>query len=166
VQLILCAGAADTPELADEVQALVKELARTRTGVVWIEQMLPRAELAELLTAATVFVCPSIYEPLGIVNLEAMACETAVVASAVGGIPEVVADGATGLLVEYSPDATGRAPEFEAGLAAAINSLTREPERARAMGVAGRERAIAEFSWSAIAAQTVELYRSVLAAAS
>jgi alpha-maltose-1-phosphate synthase len=166
VQLILCAGAADTPELADEVQALVKELARTRTGVVWIEQMLPRAELAELLTAATVFVCPSIYEPLGIVNLEAMACETAVVASAVGGIPEVVADGSTGLLVEYSPDAAGRAPQFEAGLAAAINSLTRDPERARAMGVAGRERAIAEFSWSAIAAQTVDLYRSVLASRS
>ena len=159
VQLILCAGAADTPELAAETQDLVEGLSRSRTGVIWIEQMLPRPQLAELLTAATVFVCPSIYEPLGIVNLEAMACETAVVASAIGGIPEVVADGRTGLLVDYSPDA---AAQFEAGLADAVNALTRDPERARAMGLAGRERALREFSWSTIAARTVELYQSVL----
>ena len=121
--------------------------------------MLPRPELGELLTAATVFVCPSIYEPLGIVNLEAMACETAVVASAVGGIPEVVDDGVTGLLVPYSPDA---AAEFEAGLAGAVNELDRDRGRAQAMGVAGRERAVREFSWSTIAARTVDLYQSVL----
>jgi len=159
VQLILCAGAADTPELAAKIQGLVASLSRRRTGVVMIEQMLSRPELAELLSAATVFVCPSIYEPLGIVNLEAMACETAVVASAVGGIPEVVEDGVTGLLVDYSPDATDA---FEAGLADAVNTLTRDPERARAMGLAGRERAVREFSWSTIAVRTVELYRSLL----
>jgi starch synthase len=160
VQLILCAGAADTPELAEETQTLVDSLARSRSGVVWIEQMLPRPEVVELLSAATVFVCPSIYEPLGIVNLEAMACETAVVASAIGGIPEVVEDGVTGLLVDYSPTATA---EFEAGLAEAVNSLTRDPARARAMGVAGRERAVTEFSWSTIAGRTVELYQQVVA---
>lgn len=160
VQLILCAGAADTPDLAAEIESLVTSLSRSRTGVVWIEQMLPRAELTELLAAATVFVCPSIYEPLGIVNLEAMACETAVVASAVGGIPEVVSDGQTGLLVNYSPDAEAL---FETNLAEAVNSLTRDLDRAKAMGRAGRERALREFSWSTIAGRTVELYQSVLA---
>jgi starch synthase len=161
VQLILCAGAADTPELGNEIQELVSSLQKSRTGVFWIEAMLPRPELIELLTAATVFACPSIYEPLGIVNLEAMACETAVVASAVGGIPEVVDDGVTGLLVDYSPDAV---EAFEAGLADAINALTRDPSRARGMGLAGRERATREFSWSTIAGRTVELYASILAA--
>jgi starch synthase len=160
VQLILCAGAADTPELAEETQELVAALARSRSGVVWIEQMLPRPELVELLSVATVFVCPSVYEPLGIVNLEAMACETAVVASAIGGIPEVVADGVTGLLVDYTPD---DADAFEAGLADAVNALVRDPQRAATMGVAGRERAIREFSWSAIAERTVDLYQTVLA---
>jgi starch synthase len=159
VQLILCAGAADTPELGAETADLVAALSASRSGVVWIEEMLPRPELGELLTAATVFVCPSIYEPLGIVNLEAMACETAVVASAVGGIPEVVDDGVTGLLVPYSPDATA---EFEAGLADAVNELVRDRGRAHAMGVAGRERAVREFSWATIAARTVDLYQSVL----
>jgi alpha-maltose-1-phosphate synthase len=159
VQLVLCAGAPDTPEIAAETEQLVESLSRTRTGVIWIQQMLPRPEVVELLTAATVFICPSVYEPLGIVNLEAMACETAVVASAVGGIPEVVADGVTGLLVPYSP----REPDaFEAGLAAAVNSLTRDPARAVELGRAGRERAVHEFSWSAIAARTVDLYRSLL----
>ncbi len=160
VQLILCAGAADTPELAAETQELVAGLSRERSGVIWIEQMLPRPEVAELLTAATVFVCPSIYEPQGIVNLEAMACETAVVASSVGGIPEVVDDGVTGLLVDYSPDDSAA---FEAGLAAAVNTLVRDPARVLAMGQAGRARAVDEFSWSAIAARTVALYESVLA---
>jgi starch synthase len=120
--------------------------------------MLPRPDLVQLLTHATVFICPSVYEPLGIVNLEAMACETAVVASAVGGIPEVVADGVTGLLVPYlavEPE------EFEAGLAAAVNELAGNPSRATAMGKAGRERAEREFSWKTIAHRTVELYESL-----
>jgi starch synthase len=160
VQLILCAGAPDTREIADETAAAVERLATSRTGVVWIHEMLPRPQLAQLLTHATVFVCPSVYEPLGIVNLEAMACETAVVASAVGGIPEVVADGLTGLLVPYH---AVDAAEFEAGLATAINELCADPSRAAAMGKAGRERAVHEFGWDTIAHRTVELYRSLLA---
>ena len=163
VQLVLCAGAPDTPEIAAEIAASVEKLAALRTGVVWIREMLPRPELAQLLTHAAVFVCPSVYEPLGIVNLEAMACETAVVASAVGGIPEVVADGLTGLLVPYhavAPD------EFEAGIAAAVNSVCGDPVRATAMGLAGRERAVREFGWDAIARRTVELYESLVAPSS
>ena len=159
IQLILCAGAPDTTEIAAETEASVARLSETRTGVVWIRDMLPRAEVSELLTHATVFVCPSVYEPLGIVNLEAMACETAVVASAIGGIPEVVADGLTGILVPYLPVP---AEEFEAGLAEAVNALCRDPARAAAMGRAGRERAVHEFGWSAIAHRTVELYESLL----
>jgi starch synthase len=158
VQLVLCAGAPDTPEIAAETADAVARLAKTRTGVVWIQEMLPRDELAELLTHATVFVCPSVYEPLGIVNLEAMACETAVVASAVGGIPEVVADGLTGCLVPYHAVSTD---EFEDGLAEAVNSLCADPVRATAMGLAGRERAIHEFGWDTIAHRTVELYESL-----
>jgi starch synthase len=160
VQLVLCAGAPDTPEIAAETTAAVEHLATTRTGVVWIHDMLPRDELAQLLTHATAFVCPSVYEPLGIVNLEAMACETAVVASAVGGIPEVVADGLTGILVPYYAVST---EEFEAGLADAVNALCADPVRATAMGLAGRERAIHEFGWDTIAHRTVELYASLLA---
>jgi starch synthase len=159
IQLVLCAGAPDTPELAAEISAGVDTLKQSRTGVVWIEQILPRTELVELLTHATVFVCPSIYEPLGIVNLEAMACQTAVVASAIGGIPEVVADGLTGILV---PCAAVPAEEFEAGLALAVNGLCADPDRAAVMGRAGRERAEREFSWDAIAHRTVELYASVV----
>jgi alpha-maltose-1-phosphate synthase len=159
VQLVLCAGAPDTPEIAAETEAAVASLSATRTGVVWIREMLPRTDLTQLFTHATVFVCPSVYEPLGIVNLEAMACETAVVASAVGGIPEVVADGVTGLLV---PCIAVEPEEFEAGLAAAVNELADHPERAAAMGRAGRERAEREFSWETIAHRTVELYDSVL----
>jgi starch synthase len=160
VQLVLCAGAPDTPELAAETTAAVEHLAATRTGVVWIHEMLPRDSLAQLLTHATVFVCPSVYEPLGIVNLEAMACETAVVASAVGGIPEVVADGLTGTLVPYHAVSV---EEFEAGLAEAVNALCADPARAEAMGRAGRERAVHEFGWDTIAHRTVELYESLLA---
>jgi starch synthase len=160
VQIVLCAGAADTPEIAAETAAAVEHLAATRTGVVWIRDMLPRDQLTQLLTQATVFVCPSVYEPLGIVNLEAMACETAVVASAVGGIPEVVADGLTGTLVPYHAVAV---EEFEAGLADAVNALCADPARAAAMGKAGRERAVHEFSWETIAHRTVELYQSLLA---
>jgi len=158
VQLVLCAGAPDTPEIAAEVAAAVDDLAATRTGVVWIHDMLPRPQLTQLLTHASVFVCPSVYEPLGIVNLEAMACETAVVASAVGGIPEVVADGLTGVLVPYHAVA---AEEFEQGLADAINMLCADPARAETMGRAGRERAVHEFGWDAIAHRTVELYESL-----
>ena len=159
VQLVLCAGAPDTPEIAAETAAAVEHLAATRTGIVWLREMLPREELTQLLTHATVFVCPSVYEPLGIVNLEAMACETAVVASAVGGIPEVVADGLTGILVPYHAVAE---EEFEAGLADAVNALCGEPARAATMGKAGRERAVHEFGWDAIAHRTVELYGTLL----
>ena len=158
VQLVLCAGAPDTPELGAATAAAVGALQETRTGVVWISEMLPRPDVVQLLTHATVFVCPSVYEPLGIVNLEAMACETAVVASAVGGIPEVVADGRTGTLVPYA----AAYPEgFEAALAEAVNALVTDPSRAAEMGRAGRERAIREFGWDAIARRTVEVYGSL-----
>jgi starch synthase len=158
VQLVLCAGAPDTPEIAAEVTTAVQELARARSGVFWVREMLPIGKIREILSAATVFVCPSVYEPLGIVNLEAMACSTAVVASDVGGIPEVVADRRTGLLVHYDAnDATF----FETRLADAVNSLVADPQRAREYGAAGRERCIAEFSWAHIAEQTVEIYRKV-----
>jgi starch synthase len=148
-QLVLCAGAADTPELGAEVSELVAELQASRSGVIWIPEMLPKPDVIQLLTHALLFACPSVYEPLGIVNLEAMACATAVVASRVGGIPEVVADGVNGLLVP---------PDDPAALADAMNQLLREPGRAAAMGRAGRERAVAEFSWDAVAAQTAQLY--------
>ncbi len=159
IQLVLCAGAPDTPEIAAETQAAVEHLSTSRTGVVWIREMLPRDRIAQLLTHATVFVCPSVYEPLGIVNLEAMACETAVVASAIGGIPEVVADGRTGLLVPYHESATA---EFERDLADAVNTVCSDPVRATTMGLAGRERAVREFGWDTIARRTVELYQSLL----
>jgi alpha-maltose-1-phosphate synthase len=159
IQLILCAGAPDTAEIAAETEQTVAALSAERTGVIWIRDMLPRPEITQLLTHATVFVCPSVYEPLGIVNLEAMACETAVVASAVGGIPEVVADGLTGVLV---PCLAVPPEEFQAGLAEAINALCADPARAAAMGHAGRERAVHEFGWDAIAHRTVELYESLL----
>ncbi len=159
IQLVLCAGAPDTPEIAAETEAAVARLAETRSGVVWIREMLARPQLTQLLTHATVFVCPSVYEPLGIVNLEAMACETAVVASAIGGIPEVVADGLTGLLV---PRAAVTDEEFETGLAEAVNALCGDPARADAMGRAGRERAVHEFGWDTIAHRTVELYQSLI----
>lgn len=158
IQLVLCAGAPDTPEIAAEVTSAVQELARARAGVFWVREMLPIGKIREILSAATVFVCPSVYEPLGIVNLEAMACATAVVASDVGGIPEVVADHQTGLLVHYDPsDPTF----FERRLAEAVNSLVAEPQKARQYGQAGRQRCIQEFSWSHIAEQTLEIYRKV-----
>ena len=148
-QLVLLAGQPDTAELAAEVEGLVAELRAARSGVIWIPEMLPKAEVIQLLTHATVFACPSLYEPLGIVNLEAMACGTAVVGSAVGGIPEVVSDGETGLLVP---------PDDPAALAAALNALVRDPARAAAFGLAGRARAVAEFGWQKVAAQTADLY--------
>jgi starch synthase len=159
--LVLCAGAPDTPAERKQVADAVAELQSRRSGVVWIEQMLPREQLVPLITGATVFVVPSVYEPLGIVNLEAAACGTAVVASDVGGIPEVVDDGRTGLLVHYDPeDPAG----FAAALAARISELLADPARAAAMGAAGRERVLAEFGWPAIAQQTVQVYEAVLAA--
>jgi starch synthase len=148
-QLVLLAGAADTQEQLVEVTELVDGLRATRSGVFWIPEMLPKHDVIQLLTHATVFAIPSIYEPLGIVNLEAMACGTAVVGSRTGGIPEVVADGETGLLVPAGE------PE---PLAAALNTLLSDPDRAAAMGQAGRKRAVAEFGWPAIAAQTADLY--------
>ena len=166
VQLVMCAGAPDTPEIEAEVRSLVESLAATRSGVVWIAEMLPRADVVALLSSATVFACPSIYEPLGIVNLEAMACETAVVATATGGIPEVVVHGETGWLVpiEQASDGTGTPldPErYVADLAAALNDAVSDPERAHRRGVAGRLRAQEAFSWDTIAARTLDLYRAL-----
>ncbi|MGW1393634.1 glycogen synthase [Streptomyces nigra] len=155
VQVVLCAGAPDTPEIDREFRDLYEELSRVRAGVHWIPQMLPRPEVIQLLTHATVFVCPSVYEPLGIVNLEAMACGTPVVASRVGGIPEVVEDGVTGLLVPLDDD-------FEWGLARALDAVAGDPEAARRMGEAGRERAVGEFGWDAVARRTVRLYGEIL----
>jgi starch synthase len=160
VQLVLCAGAPDTPEIAAEVGGAVEELSRSRSGIFWVQEMLPGDQIREILSAASVFVCPSVYEPLGIVNLEAMACSTAVVASDVGGIPEVVDDGRTGSLVHYDPHDTGA---FEAQLAEAVNALVADPARAQQYGSAGRQRCIEEFSWAHIAEQTVEIYRKVSA---
>ena len=158
--LVLCAGAADTPAEREQVAAAVAQLQTRRGGVSWIEAMLPREQLVPLITGATVFVVPSVYEPLGIVNLEAAACGTAVVASAVGGIPEVVDHGRTGLLVHYDPDDPAA---FEAGLAGRVAELLADPGRAAAMGAAGRERVLSEFGWPAIAQQTVAVYSAVLA---
>jgi len=166
VQLVLCAGAPDTPEIMAEVESLVRELQQTREGVVWIDRHLPRHELCAVLTAATTFVCPSVYEPLGIVNLEAMACGAAVVGTATGGIPEVVADGVTGRLVpiDQVQDGTGTPVDpdvFVADLARVLTEVVTDPARARAYGEAGRRRAAEEFSWARIAEQTERLYRSV-----
>jgi starch synthase len=158
LQLVLCAGAPDTPEIAAEVTEAVQNLSRERTGVFWVREMLPIGKIREILSAATVFVCPSVYEPLGIVNLEAMACATAVVASDVGGIPEVVANGETGLLVHYD---AGDPCGFETRLADAVNTLAADPGKAERFGKAGRERCIDEFSWARIAEQTLEIYRKV-----
>ncbi|MEU4085653.1 glycogen synthase [Streptomyces aureus] len=156
-QVVLCAGAPDTPEIDREFRELYRELSAVRDGVHWIPQMLPRPDVVQLLTHAAAFVCPSVYEPLGIVNLEAMACGTAVVASRVGGIPEVVEDGVTGLLVPLGEG-------FEAGLAAALDTVLADPATARRMGEAGRRRAVGEFGWDAVARRTVRLYEEVLKA--
>ncbi len=158
-QLVLCAGAPDTPEIAAETAALVEQLQRSRPGVVWVREMLPKPDVRQLLTHATAFVCPSVYEPLGIVNLEAMACATAVVASDVGGIPEVVVDGDTGVLVRY--DAEDPAA-FERDLAEQVSALLTDPERAARYGAAGRRRAVEHFGWDAVARQTLAVYEQVL----
>ncbi len=164
-QLVLLAGAPDTPEIAQQIGDAFARVKESRGNVLWIEQMLPRAQVRQVLSHATVFACPSVYEPLGIVNLEAMACETAVVASAVGGIPEVVVEGETGYLVPYDPalaDDPAAVSEFERGLADKINELTRDPEKAKTFGEAGRRRCIDEFSWAKIAAETVAVYREAI----
>jgi len=167
VQLILCAGAPDTPEILAEVQAGVAALQAERTGVIWIDRLLSQPELAALLSASTTFVCPSVYEPLGIVNLEAMACGLPVVGTATGGIPEVVADGVTGRLVpiEQLDDGTGTPVEperFVADLAAALSAVVADPQAARVMGLAGRARAEAEFSWASIAERTSAIYAELV----
>jgi alpha-maltose-1-phosphate synthase len=170
VQLILCAGAPDTPEILAEVQAGVAALQAERSGVIWIDRLLSQPELAALLSASTTFVCPSVYEPLGIVNLEAMACGLPVVGTATGGIPEVVADGITGRLVPIRQldDGTGTPvdPEqFVADLAAALTAVVADPAAARLMGIAGRQRAEAEFSWGSIAERTRAIYAELVGAA-
>ncbi|MGQ5649080.1 glycogen synthase [Streptomyces sp. NPDC004532] len=154
-QVVLCAGAPDTPEIDREFRDLFEELSRSREGVHWIPKMLPRPDVIQLLTHATVFVCPSVYEPLGIVNLEAMACGTAVVASRTGGIPEVVDDGRTGLLVDVDDD-------FEEHLARALDSVLADPVAAERLGEAGRERAVKQFGWDTVARRTVRLYEELL----
>ena len=167
VQLILCAGAPDTQEIMDEVRSLVARLQKVREGVIWVEEHLPQNELSAVLSQSTVFVCPSIYEPLGIVNLEAMACGIPVVGTATGGIPEVIADGETGWLVpiEQLSDGTGTPldPEaFVADLAQALNHAVSDVARAQAMGIAARQRAVDHFDWASIAEQTRAVYRRVL----
>ncbi len=159
IQLVLCAGAPDTPEIAAETAEAIRELQAARPGVFWFDGMLTLDEVKQVLTASTVFCCPSVYEPLGIVNLEAMACGAPVVASDVGGIPEVVDDGVTGTLVHYSADDTAG---FEAAFAAAVNATVADRKAATAQGEAGRVRADTQFSWTAVAEQTVDLYRSLL----
>ena len=163
VQVVICASAPDTPELGAEVSALIDELQRTRGGVIWIAEHVSKPVIGQLLTHALAFLCPSVYEPLGIVNLEAMACETAVVASAVGGIPEVVDDDVTGLLVPYD-EAEPRA--FEHAFAAAVNTLIADPRRAAVMGAKGRARAVEHFSWDTVADKTMAVYLAAITARS
>jgi starch synthase len=161
LQVVLCASAPDTPEIGRVTAELVGALSSSRGGVVWIREHAPRATVRQLLTNALAFLCPSVYEPLGIVTLEAMACETAVVASAIGGIPEVVLDGETGLLVPYDP----KEPRaFEHAFADAVNVLVADPRRAASMGARGRSRAVEEFGWDRVAERTVDVYRSAVSA--
>lgn len=167
IQVVLCAGAPDTPRIGEEVKRAFAELDEERGNVIWIERMLPKNELNALEHGCDAFICPSIYEPLGIVNLEAMACGLPVIASATGGIPEVVDDGTTGVLVPLDQlhDGTGtptKPEEFVHDMAKAINRVMADPERAKAMGRAGYARARDLFSWERIADQTIDVYRSVL----
>ena len=166
-QIVLCAGAPDTPEIAAEMKAAVQAAQAKRKGIVWIEEMLPKPQVIELYARAAVFCCPSIYEPFGIINLEAMACETAVVCSAVGGIKEVVVNGETGFLVPVeqmteSPFEPLDPAKFSRDLAGRINELMANPELQRKFGKAGRKRAEEMFSWSAIAQETKRLYETLL----
>ncbi|WIM68569.1 glycogen synthase [Corynebacterium breve] len=159
VQLVLCAGAPDTPEIAERTKALVEELQQTREGIIWVQDMLPSEKIREIYSIADVFVCPSIYEPLGIVNLEAMACQTAVVASDVGGIPEVVVDGETGTLVHYDENDI---ETFERDIAEAVNALVADKDKTETFAKAGLARAKDKFSWATIAQQTVDIYKSLI----
>jgi starch synthase len=166
-QVVLCAGAPDTPEIAQEMKSAVEQAQKQRSGVIWIQEMVQKKTVYELYSHAAVFCCPSIYEPFGIINLEAMACETAVLASAVGGIPEVVIDGETGLLVPL--EQTDKAPfeprypdQYARDFAARINQLMADPQLRERFGKAGRRRAEEKFSWSAIAKQTVDLYHALV----
>ena len=156
--LVLAAGSPDEPQIGAEVESLVAELNAERGNIVWIKEMLAHEELVALLTDAQLFICPSVYEPLGIVNLEAMACETAVVATAIGGIPEVVSNNVTGLLVDYNQDSK----IFEENLALSLMKVLGDASLAKELGSAGRNRAIAEFGWDKVANQTIELYRSLI----
>jgi alpha-maltose-1-phosphate synthase len=161
-QLILCAGAPDTPEIGREMRGRAEELMRGRSGVYWIEEMLPRAEVVQLLSHATVFVCPSVYEPFGLINLEAMACGVPVVATAVGGIPEIVVDGETGYLVPVVEDEPAPGGGLSQALAYSLNRVLGDPEKARRMGDAGRRRVLEHFTWDAVARQTADLYSTLL----
>ena len=167
-QVVLCAGAPDTPEIAREMKRAVEQARRARDGIIWIDQMLDKPSVIQLYSHAAVFCCPSIYEPFGIINLEAMACETAVVASKVGGIKEVVVDGETGFLVplaqmKESPFEPIHPEKFERDLAAKINELMRDEKLRERFGKAGRLRAEEKFSWRAIARETKSLYQSLVA---
>lgn len=163
IALVLCASSPDTPELGEEVSAQVAKLSATRTGIHWIKEQLPRPELVQILSHATVFACPSIYEPLGIVNLEAMACEVPVVASDVGGIPEVVVNGQTGILVHYDQD---DADNFETQFCQALTLVVGDPDLASRMGKSGRARAVTDFGWDRIARETIAIYQKVIQDAS
>jgi glycosyltransferase involved in cell wall biosynthesis len=168
LQIVLCAGAPDTEEIGKEMEEKVKEAqTQTKNEIIWIRQWVPESDLMTLYSHASVFVCPSIYEPFGIVNLEAMACETPVVASAVGGIPEVIDHGETGLLVPFDPLGTRswepRDPEkFSKDLAEAINRLLLSPERLKIMGIKAREKVEEHFSWKNIAQQTLKFYKALV----
>ena len=166
-QVVLCAGAPDTPEIEAEMTTAVKEASHKRPGVIWIREMLDKVSLIEMYSHAAVFCCPSIYEPFGIINLEAMACETAVVASAIGGIPEVVIDGETGILVPLqqmptSPFTPSNPAQYSQDLARAVNQLMHDEQRRNRLAQAGRRRAEETFSWARIAEQTVTLYQQLL----
>jgi starch synthase len=167
-QVVLCAGAPDTPEISAELQRKVTEARGFNPRVIWIDKMLSKPEAIQFYSHATVFCCPSVYEPFGIINLEAMACKAAVVASAVGGIKEVVVNGETGLLVPFDQDPTTSFPldpdRFARDLAAALNNLLADPEKCRRFGEAGRKRAEEKFSWTSIANQTIGLYQTLIEA--
>jgi alpha-maltose-1-phosphate synthase len=160
-QLVLCAGAPDTPEIGSEMRSRAAQLTSVRPGVHWIEEMLPRSELVQLLSHATVFVCPSVYEPFGLINLEAMACGVPVVGTAVGGIPEIIVDGETGYLVPV-PDNRAERGGLGRALAEAVNRVLADPEAAERMGQAGRRRVLEHFTWDAVARQTADLYASLV----
>ena len=166
IQVVLCAGAPDTPEIAQELQLKVQEARAYNPRVIWIDKMLSKLEAIQFYSHATVFCCPSVYEPFGIINLEAMACQAAVVASATGGIKEVVVDGETGYLVPFDQDPVTSFPrdpdKFSRDLAAKLNELLGDPAKCRRFGQAGRKRAEEKFSWTSIADQTIALYRSLI----